>query len=42
MFKTSKMWKSEIEKIMRHDDTFIGCYPHDRLQNLMEDITVLL
>ena len=27
------MWKSEIEKIMRHDDTFIGCYPHDRLPN---------
>ena len=31
MFKTSKMWKSEIEKNMRYDDTFIGCYPHDRL-----------
>ena len=29
-----KMWKSEIEEIMKHDDTFLGCYPHDRLPNL--------
>ena len=27
------MWKSEIEEIMKHDDTFLRCYPHDGLPN---------
>ena len=28
------MWKSEIEEIMRHDDTFLGCHHHNRLPNI--------